>query len=370
MNKKTKKILHLGQLIGGLEIYLRNTIIYSSKDFEFVIVKGDADSTIPIIKDGKAVKEYKVNLYRRLHPVNDIKCIFQVLRIIKTEKPDIIHCHSSKGGLIGRIVGFISGTKTLYTPHAFSYLSTQNKIVRKIYFLIEKYLKLNSFLLACSESERQLGITKIKYKKEKALVWSNSVPNINNAGIKDFPSLKDEKYISYIGRPSFQKNTFFLTDVVKGVVEKIPNFKIILLGVGFHSPDLKKLKELIILNNLQKNLILIDWLSHEDALSIIKNSHFYLSVSRYEGLPLAVVEAMSLGKPLVLSKVSGNIDCVDDNKNGYLIDLDKDLFAAKVIQLWDDSQRIKIFGDNSREKFLNQFNIKNQIKLLDDVYNC
>lgn len=364
-----KKILHVGQLIGGLEIYLRNSIIYSNKNFEFIVVKGDRDSTIPIIKDGKAIKEYKVNLYRSLNLFNDLKCIFQVLKIIKIEKPDIIHCHSSKGGLIGRIVGYISGTKTFYTPHAFSYLSTQNQTVRLIYILIERYLKLNSFLLACSESERQLGITIIKYKKNKALLWSNSVPNIANLILKDSPDLKNEKYIVYIGRPSYQKNTFFLQDVVKNIVEKVPNFKVILLGVGFHSPDLEKLKYLIKLNNLQKNLILIDWISHEDALSIIKNSYFYLSVSRYEGLPLAVVEAMSLGKPLILSEVPGNSDCVDNNKNGFLIPLNINLFITKITQLWSNPQMVEEFGVNSQKKFLGNFDIKYQIKHLEDVYN-
>lgn len=364
-----KKILHVGQLIGGLEIYLRNSIIYSSKNFEFIIVKGDRDSTIPIMKNGKAIKEYKVNLYRSLNLFNDLKCIFQVLKIVKIEKPDVIHCHSSKGGLIGRIVGFISGTKTYYTPHAFSYLSTQNRTERKIYISIEKYLKLNSFLLACSESERQLGITIIKYKKHKALLWSNSVPDVANLVLKDFPALKNEKYVAYIGRPSYQKNIFFLQDVVKNIAAKVPNFKVILLGVGFHSPDLDKLKDLIKLNNLQKNLILIDWLSHEEALSIIKNSYFYLSVSRYEGLPLAVVEAMSLGKPLILSEVSGNIDCVDNNKNGFLLPLDIDLFITKITQLWANPQMIEEFGYNSQKKFLSKFDIKNQIKLLEDVYN-
>jgi glycosyltransferase involved in cell wall biosynthesis len=364
-----KKILHIGQLIGGLEIYLRNTIIYSSDNFEFILVKGKSDSEIPIIKSGKKVTEYKVDLNRKINLIKDVKCIVQILKIIKSEKPDIIHCHSSKGGLIGRIVGFISGTKTLYTPHAFSYLSTKNNIVKYIYIFLEKYFKLNAYLVACSESERQLGIKVIKYNINKALVWSNSVPDIANIKFNEYLNLSKEKYITYIGRPSYQKNTFFLLDVVKKSVVEIPNLKIILLGVGFHSPDLEKLKDLIKVNNLCKNLILIDWLSHEEALSIIKNSHFYLSVSRYEGLPLAVIEAMSLSKPLLLSQVSGNIDCVDDTRNGFLIPLEIDLFASKINQLWNDNELIERFGENSREKYLNQFDIKKQITYLQDIYN-
>ncbi len=366
---KKQKILHIGQLIGGLDIYVRNSIIFSDSNFEFVVVRGEGDSTTPIIKEGKIIKEYKVKLFRKLNFVNDFKCIFQVLKIIKIEKPDIIHCHSAKGGLIGRITGFITRTKTFYTPHAFSYLSAQKEITKKIFILIERYLKFNSFLLACSESERQLGITTIKYKKTKALLWSNSSPDSTGLISSDSSATNKDKYIAYIGRPCYQKNTFFLVDVVKEVVKKEPDFKIMLLGVGHHSPDLDKLRELIKSNNLEKNFTLIDWITQQEALAIIQKSYFYLSVSRYEGLPLAVIEAMSLSKALLLSEVIGNIDCVVNDQNGYLIPLDKDLFASKIIEVWNDDAKIKRLGDNSRKKYIEGFNIQNQIKLLEDIYN-
>jgi glycosyltransferase involved in cell wall biosynthesis len=366
---KKQKILHICQLIGGLDIYVRNSIIYSDSNFEFIVVRGEGDTTTPIIKEGKIVKEYKVKLFRELNFLNDIKCIFQVIKILKNEKPDIIHCHSAKGGVIGRITGFITRTKTFYTPHAFSFLSTQNNITKYIYILIERYMKFGAILLACSESERQLGIITIKYRKTKALLWSNSSPDSTSLISNDSSSVNKDKYVTYIGRPCFQKNTLFLVDVVKEVVKQIPNFKIMLLGVGYHSPDLDKLKELIKSNNLGENFILIDWITQQNALNIIQKSYFYLSVSRYEGLPLAVIEAMSLSKALILSDVLGNIDCVVDDQNGYLIPIDKDLFAYKIIEIWNDDAKIKRLGANSRKKFIEEFNIKNQIKLLEIIYS-
>ena len=62
------KVLHVGQMIGGLGIYIRNTVTYISDEFEFVIVHGEADNSKPVIKDGKAVKEYTISLYRELNP--------------------------------------------------------------------------------------------------------------------------------------------------------------------------------------------------------------------------------------------------------------------------------------------------------------
>ena len=114
------KILHIGQMIGGLDIYIRNSIIYNKVESnEYVIVCGRDDKHQPVVRNGIAVKEYPISLFRSLNPVNDLKALIQAVKIIKKEKPDVIHCHSAKGGIIGRTAGWITGVKTFYTPHAF-----------------------------------------------------------------------------------------------------------------------------------------------------------------------------------------------------------------------------------------------------------
>lgn len=124
------KILHVGQMIGGLDVYIRNSIVYNNSGNEYVIAHGDKDNSKPVLKDGKTVKEYVIPLYRSLNLINDLKALSQVVRIIRSEKPDLIHCHSAKGGVIGRTVGWLTRTKTLYTPHAFSFLCSPSKLKR------------------------------------------------------------------------------------------------------------------------------------------------------------------------------------------------------------------------------------------------
>lgn len=359
------RILHIGQLIGGLDIYIRNSIIQLNDNFEFIIVHGKKDKNKPVIKNGKTVKEYSIELYRNLNPWKDIKCLIQAIKIIKQEKPDIIHCHSAKGGFIGRIAGYLTKTKTYYTPHAFSFLSTPNKNKKKIYLFLEKIAKLDSYLLACSESEYQLGIEIVKYKKIKALTWNNSVPyptDITN------PSNIPSPYICYIGRPSYQKNTLFLIEVIKEVTKIHPNIHFLLLGVGYYSPDLDEVKNRINKYQLEESITLLPWLSHTETMGYVKNALFYLSTARYEGLPLAIIEAMALGKAIIASDVPGNKDCVNNEYNGYLLPLDVKVFKDKIIAMIEnDEMRVK-FENNSLKYFETQFNIKNRIKLLEDIY--
>jgi len=79
------KILHIGQLIGGLDIYIRNSIIYSQEHFEYIIVHGKGDKNKPISKNGITIKEYSIDLFRNLNPWKDLKCLIQVIKIIHKE---------------------------------------------------------------------------------------------------------------------------------------------------------------------------------------------------------------------------------------------------------------------------------------------
>ena len=360
------KVLHVGQMIGGLGVYIRNTVTYISDEFEFVIVHGETDNSKPVMKNGKEVKEYTISLYRKLNPLKDLKGLIQVIRIIQKEKPDIIHCHSAKGGFIGRMAGFLTRTKTFYTPHAFSFLSTQNKIKKRIYLFLERMARLDSFLLACSESEKELGMEQVHYKEKRAYVWSNSVPDAQTvppSGLKE-----TSPYICYIGRPSYQKNPFFLVNVIREVHKAYPDIRFYILGVGYYSPDLEQMKRMITQYQLENTIELFPWLSHDETMGYVKNALFYLTTSRYEGLPLAVIEAMSLGKCIVASDVLGNKDCVKDGYNGYLLPLQENLFAKKIIELIEHPDLTETFGKNSRLLFEKDFLIQNRIPYLEAIY--
>lgn len=357
------KVLHIGQLIGGLDIYIRNSIAFASGDIEYIIMHGKDDNNKPIFSNGKAVKEYKTSLQRNLSVKADIKALWEAIRIIKKEKPDAIHCHSAKGGIIGRVAGFLTHIPTLYTPHGYSFLCTPSKVKRWMFKTIERITRCGSYMLACGESEQQLGITEVGYNKDKALCWHNCVAS------KECEHFDDSNYIVTIGRPSYQKNPFFLVDVIQGVHERHPEVKFYLLGVGFYSPDLEEMNRRIKGYSLQDTIVLKDWLDHEQTMEFVKSSLLYLTVSRYEGLPLAVLEAMSLGKCIVASKVVGNVDCVHDGYNGKIIDLDVQHFVETICDILDHPNRIDEYGNNSWQLYKDEFDIRKRIGMLEETYH-
>lgn len=378
------KILHIGNLKSGIDTYVRNTVALASDKFEFVIVNGADDSSKPYMRHGKQVKTYSIDMYRALNPVKDMKAVMQAIKIIKKEKPDLVHCHSAKGGVIGRFAAFFTGTKVVYTAHAFSFLSAESAKKKKVFLLLEKIAKLNSYLLACSGSERELGIKVVGFKEKKAFAWNNAVPDVDKdltriSQISRISSQKNEssdlpvpkigeRYITSIGRPSYQKNPLFMVEVAHGNHLKHPDIKFYLLGVGFYSPMLEDMKKLIHQYDMDDTFYLLPWLSHEETLKYVKGSMLYFMTSLYEGLPISVIEAMSLGKAIVASDVLGNKDCVKDGYNGYLLPLKEEVFIEKMNDLIENDEKRKEMEKNSRSYFETDFFIDNRIKALEDIY--
>ena len=378
------KILHIGNLKSGIDTYVRNTVALASDKFEFVIVNGADDNSKPYMRHGKQVKTYSIDMYRALNPVKDMKAVVQAIKIIKKEKPDLVHCHSAKGGVIGRFAAFFTGTKVVYTAHAFSFLSAESAKKKQVFLLLEKIAKLNSYLLACSGSERELGIKVVGFKVKKAFAWNNAVPDVDKdltriSQISRISSQKNEssdlpvpkigeRYITSIGRPSYQKNPLFMVEVAHGIHLKHPDIKFYLLGVGFYSPMLEDMKKLIHQYDMDDTFYLLPWLSHEETLKYVKGSMLYFMTSLYEGLPISVIEAMSLGKAVVASDVLGNKDCVKDGYNGYLLPLKEEVFVEKMNDLIENNEKRKEMEKSSRSYFESDFFIDNRIKALEDIY--
>jgi glycosyltransferase involved in cell wall biosynthesis len=334
------KVLHIARPIAGVGVYisLLSKYIDSSK-FSNAIICNTDEKNINIKNDSNIkIDYYHCELKRAISFVNDIKCLIKILKIVKKLKPDILHCHSAKSGILGRIIGFVTNTKTLYTPHAYSYLSAESKIKRFLLKNIEFFFGFfPSKILACSFSEYNRSIVDLKIKKENVWLWNNSIENKILTKNSKYSKKLSNKFICSIGRPSYQKNTELLIETILKIKELKSNIHLVILGVGFYSPTLKKIKNSIIEKDLSDNITLIPWLERAESLTILDKSMMYISSSRYEGLPYSVIEALSLSKPCVLTNVDGNKDLVKDNYNGFLVEGEASEMAEKINIILDNN---------------------------------
>lgn len=175
-----RKILHIVESFGaGVYNYLINLLNNTADEFEMVVLYARREHTPENFEkefDGK-IRFIESKYMQRSIGINDLKAIFEIKKIIKNEKPDIVHLHSSKAGFLGRIAVNTKKIKTYYTPHGYSFLMQENsKMKKKIYKCVEKMLTFNhAITIACSkgEYEETLNLTK------RALLVNNGV-NLNS----------------------------------------------------------------------------------------------------------------------------------------------------------------------------------------------
>lgn len=365
------KILHIGLLLSGIRTYVSGIVKHSDPlEYQHVLITGsNATESVFHNANNQVVKTYFLPLKRSPSLMTDVINIHRVIKIIKTEKPHIIHAHSSIGGFIGRFAGLLTNTKLLYTPHAFSYLSTASNLKRLCYLHYEKLFRcITSGVLACSESEKTRALNDLRYAEKKVFVWSNCLeqpPKPPHRKLYDF------RYICAIGRPSYQKNTLLMIKIIQYIKEHLqPDLKLVIAGAGFHSPLKRELVSTIRNLDLSDTVELIDWLPIEQVRHLLSQAECYLSTSRYEGLSYANLEALAYGIPIVASNVEGNRETVIDSWNGYLIkNNDIQAYAEAINKIISAKDRRLKMGLNSKQLFTENHDLKKNISLLDQIYS-
>ncbi|MCK0130234.1 glycosyltransferase [Flavobacteriaceae bacterium F08102] len=366
------KVVHIARPYAGIEMYLQTLFSHldALKIENYLLSNYEAKDKIFVNKFGIRIPQYSIDLRREINLVNDYNCLKDLIKIIKEINPDVIHCHSAKAGILGRIVGKRLAITTYYTPHAFSYLSAKNFLSRMVYKTIEKYFRTYpSKIIACSTSEYNRAVFDLNFKEEKVLLWNNSIEDVGQVKSISLTNSLPENFICCVGRNVYQKNIDLLLDVMSIVRKNQPDLKLVLLGMEQNSLNFQKLQQNIQKLGLDNTVILYPWVGRDEVLSIVKLSKLYVSTSRYEGLPYAVIEALALSKPCVLTAVDGHIDLVQNNVNGFLIEnMNANKMAYEIVNLVQNNEKLERFGLNSRAIFMERFLIDNNSPILERLY--
>ena len=126
---KTKIALILNS-IGGVDIYIRHLLNFINfEKYDIIVISNKCESLETVFNN---VTFYSLEIKRNIDPFKDTATLFKTIKILKKERPQIIHCHSAKGGAIGRLAGNFLNIPTVYTPHAFSFLGYPDSLKKSI----------------------------------------------------------------------------------------------------------------------------------------------------------------------------------------------------------------------------------------------
>lgn len=303
---------------------------------------------------------------------NIFKLFFEFKTIFRRERFDIIHAQGATIGIIAGITAriFSSGTKIIITHHSSNFTRTPPcvanfllKTVTDMLVAISK-VKYDSFIRA-GLSNKKITLIPNFVNREYLLSQANpkNIVNLKNSlGV-----LQTEKVILGIGRllPSKRFDIFIQTLV--DCARRAPDIKIfgIILGDG---PELRHLQDLINQYNFPNLRIKLLGFQHNVA-AYFKITNIFLFPSEHEVLPMCLIEATSLGVPIVCSNIPGNTDIVENGFNGLLVDPIKMDYSNSILCLLKDNVLANNLSLNGIKKAMNEYDKDKVINNIIALYN-
>ncbi len=292
-------------------------------------------------------------------PVADLRALWQIRALLKAEKPDVVHLHSSKAGVLGRLAVASLGiqNRSFYSPHGFAFLKEDSSpIKRKLYLGLERFAgKLGGTLIGCSATEASLAQTEVRHPKTVL------VENAIDLGAVPSPVTHGHGRVRVVasGRLCHQKAPWRFRDLAQYCMDLPADF--VWLGDGELRDDL------LVDGKLPENLEVSGWQSRSTVYLALAEADMFVMPSLWEGMPLAVIEAQAMGLPAVVSDVVGNRDVVIDGKSGFVCKTDAEL-QQKTRMLIENAALRKQMGVDAQGLAFKRFGMARMHQELISVY--
>lgn len=349
-----KKILYVVEAMGGgVFTYIVDLANRLVNEFDMYIAYAVRSQTP---KNYKTYFDQRIQLIevkhfsREIHLIRDFQAIYEIKRIAKNIRPDIIHLHSSKAGIIGRIA--FTGNKVLlfYTPHGYSFLMQNYHPIKRMVFKWMEMIcaKRKCITISCSAGEHQETL-----KLTKHATYINNAINLNELKkMMDHVQVSDHPFTVFtLGRICHQKNPKLFNQIA----ETMPDVRFLWIGEGELRNELKS-----------PNIEITGWVKREDAIRLSMNTDVFLLTSLWEGLPISLLESMYMKKLCVVHDVIGNRDVIHDGINGFVCDS-----VEKFVNGIDMAKKgfVQQYVEYAFKEIIERYNVDVQSDAYSEIYD-
>lgn len=324
-----------------------------SSRYDALLVAGtggvlDAKAVETRAGDEKRRLRWLASLLREVHPGHDLLALLQLVNVFLAEKPDVVHTHSSKAGILGRLAARLAGVPVIvHTYHGFGFNDYQPYLIKRLYVALER--------LCCRFTQAIVFVSKANedYARRHGL-GDPARYHLIRSGVKlsDLPARVENKgrrktelglgmhkpLVLSIGNLKPQKNPADFIAMAQRVCAKLPETEFVFVGDG---PMRQRLEFQIIAHGLMNRVKLPGW--RQDTAELLALADVFVMTSLWEGLPRALVEALKSGVPAVCYAADGVVDILQDGVNGYVVaPRDVNALSERVCALLEDA---KLRGD-------------------------
>jgi glycosyltransferase involved in cell wall biosynthesis len=304
----------------------------------------------------RSIVLHELPLVRSIAPIADVRGVLAVRRLVNELRPDVLHLHSSKAGVLGRAAAWLTGDlqRTYYSPRGLAFLQEDHSPrARAFYRWVERSVaRLGGTVVACSQSE--LDLVRSAVRPERAELVENAIDV--DAVPLHAPRNDGRMRIGAAGRATYHKNPELFATIAKRLARDGVDF--VWIGGG-EAADVRPL--------LEAGVHVTGWLSRSDALEQTSRLDIYVHPSRWEGMPIALIEAQVCGLPAVANDAVGNRDVVRHGVTGY-VSHDAGEMAGYVQRLIDDPALRSSMGGRARADGLARFRLDRLVDDFERVY--
>jgi glycosyltransferase involved in cell wall biosynthesis len=342
---------------------------------------GMTDGEKQVVEDGveKATENgVKVialpSMVRSIRLIKDFKALLSLIWLIFKEKPDIVHTHSSKAGILGRLAAKIARVPNIiHTPHGHVFYGHFGAFASKIFLWVEKlFSRFTDRMVALTDGEKNDYENLSVCPSEKLLKIHSGVDvkqfmQSNGNMVEKRRSLgldQNGNVVGFVGWLLPIKGPEYLLKAMQYIWQEYPETSLVFVGKGDLDLDLRAQALQVSANGRVKFL---GW--REDVDEIMPVFDMLVLPSLNEGMGRVLVEAMAAGKPVVASRVGGIPDLVRHGETGYLVPpADVEALADGIKKILDDPERAWEMGQQGKE-YCRQFSLEAMIEKLDDLYS-
>jgi glycosyltransferase involved in cell wall biosynthesis len=345
--------------IGGAQVHVLEILMRLKSHYRFVLASGEHDFLVERAQDlGIEVIVLK-HLNRAISLSEDQAAYSECVSMLRTFRPELLHSHSSKAGVIGRLAAWRTGTPSLFTAHGWAFTEGAPSIQRAYGLIVESVLcRLRGRVVTISSYDFELAKRyRVGLARNRYLV-KNGI-----SGPQLFTQLKSSEILQIltIGRLSPVKNHAMMLDALSMLT--IP-FHARIIGEGDCRADLEeKIRTL----GLERNVEMLGEVNR--TAEYLAETDIFLLSSNYEGLPLSVLEAMSHGVPVVATDVGGVREAVLNKQTGLLSERrNVARFSANIEVLANKPDLRKQYGEMALSHYEKNFTADRMVNELQGIY--
>ena len=318
------------------------------------------------------------SLVRRISPWHDLKALVLLWSLIRRYKPHIVHTHTSKAGVLGRLAAWLARVPAIiHKPHGHVFYGHFGPRFSRFFLMVERLLgRITDHVVALTPMEARdyLGLRVLTAEKI-SIIHSGVALNRYHITAKKRQQKKKELGISpdslvvgFVGWLIPIKGVTYLVNAMAEVVQRHPNSLLVLVGKGDEKGEEEiKLRERVASLGLADRVRFLGW--RPDVDEIMSCFDIFVLPSLNEGMGRVLVEAMSAGLPIVASRVGGIPDLVTHGENGLLVPpANAGALEQAISDLLSDKSRRKHMGETGK-KMCRPYSVEAMVEKIDDLYS-